>query len=488
MGWAEAEMVPSGGPEYPHAPMASRIEIELTSARDDATWTWRAAGAREPKGTLDGAILPSDAAVGTVYRADADFTIDGIDILSVTAPTRERKGLETLELLGSGTEEPLVTTTLARDDRSKRGGRGGKDRADRKGGRGKDGKGKGGRSGAGGRNDERGSGGRVRPNRDQPEVPPPPSRPKAPRLRAGRTHRKAALDALPSEQRPVAEQALKGGVPAVRTAVEQQNQQLKAEGKPEIAPDALVSLAESMLPRLRSAEWHDRAEAAVAQLDEVDLRDLRAVVTAADRGARDDETRALAATLRDGLNRRIDQELQYWIEDLADSVEHGRTVRGLRLSSRPPKAGSPVPPELSDGLIKMTNEALNADVSSDRWIRILDALAFSPIRARVVPISLPTKPSSELTKAIAQMGSRLPEIAHIFGIDPESPSQRRKRRAGEKKQRKDRPKATKKKPISPTPPVETAPVETAPVETAPVETAPVETAPVETAPVEPSDQ
>lgn len=417
--------------------MPSRIEIELTSTREDATWTWRAAGAREPKGTLDGSILPADASVGTVYRADADFTVDGIDILSVASPTRERKGLETLELLGSGNDEPLVTTTLAKNDRSR--GEGGRDRKDRGGP-----KGKGGRSGQG--RDPRGGGDRgssSRPRRDQPEVPPPPSRPKAPRLRAGRTHRKAALEALPPEQRPVAEHALKGGIPAVRKAVEQQNEQLKADGKPEIASGALVRLAESMLPALWSAEWHDRAQAAVEQLDDVDLRDLRSVVTAADRGARTDETRALAATLRDGLNRRIDEEHQHWVDDLTDSVKYSRTVRGLRLSSRPPKAGTPVPAELADGLIKMTNEALSADVSSDRWIRILDALAFSPIRARVVPVSLPTKPAPSLTEAIAQMGSRLPEMAHIFGIDPESASQRRKRRATEKKQRKDRPKPKK---------------------------------------------
>ena len=39
--------------------MARRIEIELTSARPDGTWTWRAAGAREPKGVLDGKLLYS---------------------------------------------------------------------------------------------------------------------------------------------------------------------------------------------------------------------------------------------------------------------------------------------------------------------------------------------------------------------------------------------------------------------------------------------
>ena len=39
-------------------PMSRRIDIELTSARPDGTWTWRAAGAQEPKGVLEGSILP----------------------------------------------------------------------------------------------------------------------------------------------------------------------------------------------------------------------------------------------------------------------------------------------------------------------------------------------------------------------------------------------------------------------------------------------
>ena len=33
------------------------MEIELTSTRPDGTWTWRAAGARQPKGELDGGLL-----------------------------------------------------------------------------------------------------------------------------------------------------------------------------------------------------------------------------------------------------------------------------------------------------------------------------------------------------------------------------------------------------------------------------------------------
>src|SRR5690606_5957418 len=101
--------------------MARRIELELTSRRDDGTWTWRAAGAREPKGVLNGALLPEGASVGDVLRADADFTIDGIEVVNVLPPKAAKAPkVETLELLGSRRDEPLVTSTLV----SRRGGRG----------------------------------------------------------------------------------------------------------------------------------------------------------------------------------------------------------------------------------------------------------------------------------------------------------------------------------------------------------------------------
>ena len=69
--------------------MSRRIEVELTSQRDDGTWTWRAAGAKQPKGSLDGTLLYDGASVGDVCRADADFEIDGIFVTSVLPPRDE---------------------------------------------------------------------------------------------------------------------------------------------------------------------------------------------------------------------------------------------------------------------------------------------------------------------------------------------------------------------------------------------------------------
>jgi hypothetical protein len=81
--------------------MPRRIELEVTSERPDGTWTWRAAGAREPKGELDGSLLPAGTKVGDVLRAEADFHVDGISILTVLPPKGARSEPERLELLPS---------------------------------------------------------------------------------------------------------------------------------------------------------------------------------------------------------------------------------------------------------------------------------------------------------------------------------------------------------------------------------------------------
>ncbi|HEY6415782.1 MAG TPA: hypothetical protein VIX41_06080, partial [Acidimicrobiales bacterium] len=104
---------------------------------------------------------------------------------------------------------------------------------------------------------------------------------------------------------------------------------------------------------------------------------------------------------------------------LADTLRAGRVVRALRLSSRPPKAGAPIPGDLANQLVEGASSALTAETGQERWATVLDALAFSPIRRRVVPQSLPTKLSPQLRATVARLGTRLPEIAHIFAIEPE---------------------------------------------------------------------
>ena len=55
--------------------MSRRIDIELTSTRPDGSWTWRAAGAKQPKGDVDGSMLPSGSKVGDVLKVDIERKI-----------------------------------------------------------------------------------------------------------------------------------------------------------------------------------------------------------------------------------------------------------------------------------------------------------------------------------------------------------------------------------------------------------------------------
>jgi hypothetical protein len=423
--------------------MSRRIELELTSNRGDGTWTWRAVGAREPKGILNGTLLPGDAKVGDTHRAEADFDIDGITVLAVLPAKGARKEAAKLELMGSSKPFEPVLQTLApkgsgprRDfgDRGDRPPRG--DRPDRppRGPR---------PEGAAGDRPPRGprtEGDRPprgpRPEGDRPARGPrpegdrgprqgrpafaeAPQKPKAKRLRAGKAHRNAVLAALPEEHKPIAEQVLRGGIPAVRQALSEQNDALKAAGQSEIKPAGVLQLAETLLPSLRVAEWLDRAEAAKADVQELDLRDLRSVVVAGDEPivAREESTRALAAELKAALNLRQENEHSDWLGEITESIKSGKSIRALRLSSRPPKAGVRFPPELSVQLAAATITTLSPDAGSDRWVAVLDALAFSPVRNQVVPTGVPANPSEELKSTVKRLARQLPAIAAMFGVD-----------------------------------------------------------------------
>src|SRR6186997_2884301 len=110
--------------------MSRRIDIELTSARSDGTWTWRAAGAREPKGVLEGSLLPSSAKTGDVLKVEADFSVNGISVQSVVTDSRSRKEPTLLELIPSDRPfEAVVQTRAPGGDRRSGGPR--RERGDR---------------------------------------------------------------------------------------------------------------------------------------------------------------------------------------------------------------------------------------------------------------------------------------------------------------------------------------------------------------------
>ena len=401
-----------------------RIEIELTSAREDGSWTWRAAGAREPRGSLDGALLEGPVAVGDVVRVEVDQYLDGMTVTAVLPARDVRSSPVLLELLDRGDEEPEVTTRLVGGRRRRDNDHEGK-RRPRRGERSRDGKGR--RERAERKPRGKGRGGRSQESTGRRDPADPPARPRAPRLRPRRVHRKAAIDALPAEQRLIGRILLDGGIPGLRSEVDRQNEATRGAGEPEIPAEILLTLGERLLPRLHAADWRDRAEAAEAGLAEVDLRDLRSVVVAAESAARDEEARALADRLRVGLAERVQREHEAWLAEVSHVLGEGRVVRALRLSSHPPKAGAPMPRDLLDRLTEAATAGMTADTGQDRWGTMLDAVANSPVHQRVVPAGLPPEPGEELLALVRRLSMRVPAIAAAFGVDP-TPTRSRRRR------------------------------------------------------------
>ena len=431
--------------------MPRRIDIELTSDRGDGSWTWRAAGAREPRGVVDATLLPAGASAGEVLRADAEFDLDGVTIVALsTIQGKKRNEPERIEIIGPPQrEDQLVTSSLVKGGRGERGDRRDRDRGERgdrrdraeRGPRKRDG-GEGDRAPRGERSatGDRPARAERRPPRPRPEEPP---KPKPKRLRPGRVHRTAVLEELPPEHRPIVEQVLAGDIPAVRQAIDKENEARKERGETAIDGTELLALAEKLRPRLRTAEWRDRAEAALADVDQIDLRDLRSVVVAADSAARDDDTRALAAQLREALAKRVDSEQAAWLADVTSALDSGRAVRALRLSSRPPKAGTILDPALSTRLTEAASASLTAETPVDRWGIVLEAIAFSPVRLTVAPASRPDEPSEGLLATVGKYASRVPQVATVFGVEP-PPAESRKRAPR---------KATAKKAVPPPPPL-----------------------------------
>ena len=107
--------------------MAYRIEIELTSIKDDKSFTWRRLGAKQPKGIADKSIFQPGAKVGDIYKVEIEQSMDGIDILAVIDDKKKSQtnNAQTIEIgIKRDKTIPKVTLTPAdtrhsKDSRSK---------------------------------------------------------------------------------------------------------------------------------------------------------------------------------------------------------------------------------------------------------------------------------------------------------------------------------------------------------------------------------
>jgi hypothetical protein len=428
--------------------MSRRIEIELTSQRADGGYTWRAAGAREPRGVIDAAKAGTDAKVGAVLRVEVEVELDGMTILSVLPPKTKSTASNRIEILAPKAPAPGVTTSLVEKRGGSRGDRPGGGRDGRDGRDGREGRGRGrsdrpeflkrdgtparparperpSREGAEGRRPTQAGPGR--PPRDAGGESPGggdrrPARPattartrtRPPRLVEGSAHRDALLAGLPVEQRPIAEQLAIGGLPAVRRALAEEQTAAKAAGRPPVAEAGIVAIAEQLVGVVREAVWLDRAEAAVKQLETISLRDLRAVVAGA--APRDDEGRGMLQQLRVAHDARLTKLRTSWAEEIERALSEGRILQALRLSGRLPEPSARFPAALVEPLSSAASAALSADTPAERWIALLEAAVASPVRRMIKPAGLPADDSGTLRQAAAAAAGRIPALAPLLGL------------------------------------------------------------------------
>ncbi|MGH9079596.1 MAG: hypothetical protein ACRDYE_05885 [Acidimicrobiales bacterium] len=412
--------------------MAHRIEVELTSRTGESTWTWRAAGAKQPRGTVDADLVPTGSDVGAVLRAEVETTLDGTTVLALL-PGKARSGgrkTEMIEMIGSVRPGPDVNVVLAGKSRRPRDeppGAGRRADGRRPGGerRSRHGAGERGGDNAGAAPGEEGRGRRPSgPKRDRGRTTARREGPR--RLAPSSTFRNAALATLRPEQLPVAEQLLRGGIPAVRHAIDEQNGRARADGRPEVTPGPLLAMAEELLPLVNLAAWKDRASAARTAGKDVPLRELRSIVAAGSTVSLDEEGSEMAAALRTSLDQRVTALRDRWVERITSALDEGRVVDAVRASIRPPEPATRLSAELAVRLATAAGEAMSADTPAGDWLALLEVVVDSPVRRTVKPRGLPTGADEHLLAAARSASGYVPELARLMGIPiPPPPGPRR---------------------------------------------------------------
>ena len=407
--------------------MTRRIEIELTSHADEV-WTWRAAGAKLPKGSLPADAVPSGASVGDVLRAEVESGIDGLEIVGLVPKEQKADAAvdNRIEVIRTPQRESSVSVIYApgarrrRDDGDRpprRDGPGRRDggRAPRRDGaerpdgprraeraRRPEGAGR-----VGGEHREREGAGRRRGPDGAEGGGPARQRERERKPAVSTTHRNALLDTLGPEQLPVAEQLLRGGIPAVRKAIAEH------QGAPGNA-EAILGIAEELLPAVNLAVWKDRATAAQAEGSDLRLRDLRAVVAASRTVTLDEPGRALAKSLQELQERRVAAVRTEWVGRITNAIEQHRVVDALRVAQRPPDPSTRLPADLAVTLAEAVSAAMTADLDTAEWRQLLETVLDSPVRRTVRPAGIP--PTPEAREAARRAAGLVPALAKLLGL------------------------------------------------------------------------
>jgi hypothetical protein len=238
--------------------------------------------------------------------------------------------------------------------------------------------------------------------------------------------RRPCTATLRPEQLPVAEQLLRGGIPALRRAIDEQNTRARSEGRAEVDPALLLAMADELLPKMNLAAWKDRAVAARTADRDCPLRELRAVVAGASTVNLDDEARELQTALRKTLDTRVTALRESWLERMGRALDEQRVVDALQIASRSPDPSMRLPAELAVRLSDAAGSALRADLDDESWVRTLEAVVASPVKRTVKPEGIPAGAGEQLLSAARSAAGSVPQLARLLGLPiPPPPGPRR---------------------------------------------------------------
>ena len=224
----------------------------------------------------------------------------------------------------------------------------------------------------------------------------------------------------------MAEQLLRGGIPSVRQAIQEQNTRAKAEGRPEVTEAPLMAMAEELRPIINLATWKDRASVARNAGKDTPLRELRSIVASASTVTLDEEGTEMVTALRTNLNERVTALRERWVERITAALDDGRVADAVRASIRPPEPSARLSAELAVRLSDAAGQAMTTDTPPAEWLALLEVVVECPVRRTVKPAGLPAGADEALLTEARKAAGLVPELARLLGIPiPPPPGPRR---------------------------------------------------------------
>ncbi len=391
--------------------MANHIEIEITSKRNDGSFTWRAKGAKEPRGVVDPNIVGSDAVVGEVFKAEFESWLDGVQIVSAIKSSKKIESLSDIEILGPRQFKAGVTATLVakkqqtkarkprtnKDDPERDHSQKREHRTNNVLGNNRDNSRDKARDGSRERSNDK----RIA-NRHKPEP-----------IVVGTFHRDRLMFSLEIQERPIADYLFDGGLPAVREAIANQQKEAKEKNLPPIIETPLLAIAERLMPQIRNALWRDRADA-ILKLERVTLKDLRSLIVSAH--PCDEEERKIVTELKKRLSKKISDVGASWQGQVKSFTESGKLKEALELSAKSPDHSVSLDNQVAELLASKVSAALNKDLNPTEWIELVEAASQAPIRKLIKPASVPEDATGEVERTSKKLAGLVPQLAQIIGL------------------------------------------------------------------------